>query len=77
MRVLSVQLDILKAVLANESIPNRSGFVLASGTLHPVTSNRATQHYSGDQMSLGKINVVFISIGSGAINTCITPLLCE
>lgn len=52
---------------ADESISNRSGIVLASGTLCLITSNRATGHYSEDQMFLKKENVLFISIVSGYV----------
>lgn len=60
-------LSLLCRLWADESISNRSGIVLASGTLHLITSNRATGHYSEDQMSLKKGNVLFISVVSGAI----------
>lgn len=71
---------LLCRLRADESIPNRSGIVLASGTLHLIASNRATAaHYSEDQMSLKKGNVLFISVVSGAIyiHTALLPLLCE
>ncbi len=60
---------LLCRLKADESISNRSGIVLASGTLRLITSNRATGHYSEDQMSLKKGDVLFISVVSGAIHT--------
>lgn len=53
---------------AYESVSNRLGIVLTSGTLTLITSNRATAHYSEDQMSPNKGNVLFISKESGALD---------
>lgn len=55
-------------LLCRLSISSRLGIVLASRTLHLIMSDRATRHYSEDQMSLGKKgNVLFISLVRGAI----------